>query len=87
MSDLEVMRGEFEAWAKSEGLTLRDDTARGYKTEIQCAWMAWQASRACLCVELPDCIGSSGNESYMDGWNAALDACEDAVHSNGVGTK
>jgi len=55
MSD-EKMRAEFEAAAKAEqGLDLFRLPHGAYRSfATHQAWWAWQASRASLCVELPD---------------------------------
>ena len=56
------MREEFEAWCLANGYTLRPKETKcgiiiegnyGHPT-VQIAWQAWQASRAALCVELPE---------------------------------
>lgn len=54
MSD--KMREEFHEWCRSIGFTLKinawgNDYAIGYGLE---QWLAWQASRAALVVELPE---------------------------------
>ena len=56
----EKIRDEFEAWAKSEQISIEvfaeDEQNAGeyYFLEAHCAWKAWQASRAALRVELPE---------------------------------
>ena len=45
---------------------------------------AWQASRAALCVELPDNING---EYYADGWNACLECVEGRLEDAGVSHK
>ena len=56
----EKIRAEFEAWAKSEQISIEvfaeDEQNAGeyYFLEAHCAWKAWQASRAALAVELPE---------------------------------
>ena len=71
------MREEFEAWYSKE-LGFREDnpdrmfsmfcddgeTHEYYRLGVRTAWLAWKASRAALCVELPkqystDSIGSA----------------------------
>ncbi|MGL5393027.1 MAG: hypothetical protein ACRDA8_16880 [Shewanella sp.] len=58
---MEKMREEFEAWCRDRGYTLRPsetncgiliDGAYGHH-KVQIAWESWQASRASLCVDLP----------------------------------
>ena len=82
-------RAKFEEWLELAGFDVRRyHHIDGYHgNEQQAAWEAWQAAIDSVCVDLPDYIGSAGNEGYMDGWNAALDECQDAIHSAGVKTK
>ena len=62
----EAMRREFEAWARKHNETLREDDLDGYESigldrqggvyiwaNAQSAWLAWQASREALVIELP----------------------------------
>ena len=62
---MEKMREEFEAWhikqCEADGMDLRelscelDRNGDGYVyTGAQYAWRGWKASRAALCVELPE---------------------------------
>ena len=65
------LREEFEAWYSKE-LGFREDNAERmfsmfcddgetheyYRLGVRNAWLAWQASRNILCVELPDLKGS-----------------------------
>lgn len=60
MSDL--MREEFECWVqgrslcKKRGAKLKKDSAGSYTDyRVNDLWMAWQASRECLVIELPRC--------------------------------
>jgi len=78
------MREEFEAWAISVGLTLRGETGQ-YLKEIQCAWMAWQASRAAVVVELP----KRDSEIDRDGafYNLGVEDCRAAIESTGIRVK
>lgn len=86
---IEEQCARFEAWLESAGFDVRRyHHIDGYHgNEQQAAWEAWQAALDSVRVELPDYIGSAGNEGYMDGWNAALDECQDAIHAAGVKTK
>ena len=52
------MREEFEAWYVNDGYGDRIPTRHleGYAApNVNDMWLSWQASRASLCVELPDC--------------------------------
>ena len=54
---MEKMREEFEAWAIGDvNLDISTYSDGGYYRSIHTviAWDAWQASRAALCVNLPD---------------------------------
>ena len=48
------MREEFESWAMSDMGYMCGRVGGGYKDDyMDTAWLAWKASRAALCVELP----------------------------------
>lgn len=75
--NIEKMREEFEAWIKSRNATAslaictHEEGFRfsvgEYKNEIvHISWIAWQASRESLVIELP--------ESYMDGICESMEA-------------
>ncbi|MEX9293798.1 hypothetical protein AB7Z57_18775 [Providencia alcalifaciens] len=52
------------------------------------AWIAWQASRDSLEIELPDASDSdSGCPNYHDGYNTAMGRTYDELISNGVKIK
>ncbi|MNG70301.1 hypothetical protein D3C79_286830 [compost metagenome] len=51
----EKMRYGFEEWLNESGqLTMREDDGEYSFQHTRFAWMAWQASRAALVVELPE---------------------------------
>ena len=60
------MREEFESWAfqcpwlgLSDECMARDEINGGYYgLELHAAWLAWQASREALVIDLPKVIGS-----------------------------
>ena len=70
---MDKMREEFEAWYSKE-LGFREDNPERmfsmfcddgenheyYRLSVRCAWSSWKASRAALCVELPELEGPSG---------------------------
>ena len=84
----ESMREEFEAWLDNAGFEVRRyHHIDGYHgNEQMAAWLAWQASRASLCVEFPLPVKRAHHE-YDLGYNEALDHCEEAIHAAGVKTK
>lgn len=88
----ERMRTEFEAWANEEiGLTYRN-TEPEYNDEYldshtQMAWMAWQASRAALVVELPKELPPVPWHSPVNSWNGGLRQARAAIEAAGVKVK
>ena len=74
-----IMREEFEAWAIGLGLTLHAGNGR-YRPEIQCAWMAWRASRAAVVIALPSSRGSFA-------WDVCLEDCKEAIKAAGFKVK
>jgi len=77
----EKMREEFESWAISCHMCTYLDGVEYRHQSTELAWMAWQASRAALVVELPSDING---EYYADGWNAALMCVEGMLEEAGV---
>lgn len=88
----EKMREEFEAWAlarfiNSETMNplLRDpeESDEYLYTMVNMAWVAWQASRAALVIELPEdyCYDSSG-EAYL-----VIRDCREAIEAAGLKVK
>lgn len=83
-------REQFEEWAKSSG----SDMER-YKTGINKGdfknpvmrkmWLAWQASRAAIEIELPDKV--MVEDEFDNGHNCAIDYCADAIHAAGLTVK
>lgn len=52
---MDKMREEFEAWAISDMGYMVARAGDGYKCDyMNTAWLSWKASRAALCVELPE---------------------------------
>jgi hypothetical protein len=60
-----------------------DDDPDGAIT-VSAMFYAWKASRAELCVELPDNLNG---EYYADGWNACLMRVEEKMKDAGVSYK
>lgn len=97
------MREEFEEWAADEaevrgvgvllGLMQDEHHDRYSMIWTQTAWMAWQASRAALVVELPpphpepDEPDEAIDDSHMDAFHAAngmRHACSKAIEAAGL---
>ena len=84
---MDKMREEYEAWfcstipykiAKESWFAVMDD-GDYIITDVQAGWAGWKASRAALCVELPDsersvdCV-DCGDVLYRSDVESALDA-------------
>ena len=72
----EKMREEFESWAISCHMCTYLDGVEYRHQSTEWAWMAWQASRAALVVELPGAIWCS--LAYHEAINDVKDALDDA---------
>ena len=89
---MDKMREEFEAWCCKRGYTLKPaETNCGViidgqygNQRVQIAWDAWQASRAALCVELPEVRVLDGGRIAEIGYELAVDDFERALDSAGV---
>lgn len=96
------MREEFEAWAiTSAWMGLSGECLEfidgGYvNCEVQAAWLAWQASREALVIELPpepsvpDEPEEAIDDSFMDGYYAAQgmrNACAQLITAAGLKVK
>ena len=52
---MDKIREEFEYWAISDMGYMVARAGDGYKCDyMNTAWLSWKASRAALCVELPE---------------------------------
>ena len=74
---MEKMREEFEAWWSATMNTMEMDLHRfidGYSChDTNRAWMAWQASRYALCVDMPRCWNDEQRD-YRDDMVKSLDS-------------
>lgn len=74
---MEKMREEFEAWFEADSMPLgsiwlkKDDDDDYARMPTYYAWRAWQASRAALCVELPE--NCKGMALTVDEFHKQLD--------------
>lgn len=89
---MDKVREQFEAWrlAKFCGGEERLKKCSNapdvyYYTSEQEAWKAWQASRAALVVELPNCFETYGYSAEVA--RVATDCCADAIEEAGIRTK
>ena len=72
----EKMREEFESWAISCHMCTYLDGVEYRHQSTEWAWMAWQASRAALVVELPGAIWCP--LAYHEAINDVKEALDDA---------
>lgn len=77
---MDKSRQQFEAFINDGGFPW-------LKASIPIMWMVWQASRESLEVELPERKHYSGFQQFDDGYERAIDDCENILISNGVKIK
>lgn len=76
------MREDFEAWLRETGRRFFGETVR------EAYWIAWQASRAAMKVELPkQSIYANSIGDYARGFNAARAADKEALQQAGIEVK
>ena len=80
----EKIREAFELWAISCHMCTYLDGVEYRHQSTEWAWLAWQASRAALVVELPDEKEGRYLDSYQEGWNDAISSCEQRIEDCGV---
>ena len=69
---MDRMREDFEAWAISDMGYMVTRAGDGYKCDyMNTAWLSWKASRAALCVELPE--NCKGMALTVDEFHKQLD--------------
>ena len=54
---------------------------------VQTSWVAWQASRAAVVVELPARVDAKPYACYEGGWNDMHDEAREAIESAGLKVK
>ncbi|HEK1007199.1 TPA: hypothetical protein SMP92_000438 [Pseudomonas putida] len=89
--DTNKMREQFEAWVLREypNQTMGQFSDGEYHSiTVQYCWLAWQASREAVVVELPSedtCrTSSSKEEAVQDAYNHALGECRSAIEAQGL---
>lgn len=82
---MDKVREEFEAWYAEQFKYSDKRLSRHGETYLSPfvggLWSSWKASRAAICVELPDNLDG---EYYADGWNACLIAVGEKIEESGV---
>lgn len=76
---------QFEEWFKKEYplIEAQPENTLLQSVKRQCQ-KAWQASRESLKVELPERKNYSGFQQFDNGYERAIDDCENILISNGV---
>lgn len=91
----EESRKQFEEWfiefaghTKQWIVSRRKATGDGYISGpgVNAFWMAWQASRASIVVELPESLQGMSDQ-FDDGYRIAIDACGESLRSIGLSIK
>jgi len=88
--NIDKMRGEFEAWARSGDWTIDLLWDHGYAAwETQCAFDAWQQSRSSLVIELPQRLSFEMQGITVDPKGDLIEYCDTvaAIQSTGVKVK
>ena len=89
---MEKMREEFEAWYEGHCAPLESDWFKrdsdfpdDYEYfPAQEAWAGWQASRAAICVELPEVRVLNGGRIAEIGYEMAVDDFESVLDAAGI---
>ena len=87
----EKMREQFEAWAMTSAyLGLSDTCMERFKDgylggELHAAWIAWQASRAALVIQLPEkCEYADSQSGYAKGHRQGKRDLVDCIEAAGL---
>lgn len=84
---MEKSREQFEKFAVKEGLPLEIFNGDYNWMNTRLAWRFWQASRESLEIELPENKNYGKSRQFDDGYERAIDNCENILISNGVKIK
>jgi len=83
----EKMREAFELWAISCHMCTYLDGVEYRHQSTEWAWMAWQASRAALVVELPELKSFNASDEPDFAYEVAIDDIKCALDDAGVSYK
>lgn len=83
----EKMREEFESWAISCHMCTYLDGVEYRHQSTEWAWMAWQASRAALVIELPELKSFNASDEPDFAYEVAIDDIKCSLDDAGVGYK
>lgn len=82
---MDKMREEFDAWFKAEKASLVDVKYQFLTKEIM--FEGWQASRAALCVELPEKMNPEVLSLWDIGFNEGIESAIECIKEAGVNCK
>ncbi len=83
---MDKLREEFEQWRNNKMAMCFYSQPKSQKETIyHASWLAWQASRASIVVELPEYRSAEVYQSA--GYNEALDDCDSTLRSIGLSIK
>ena len=83
----EKIREAFELWAISCHMCTYLDGVEYRHQSTEWAWMAWQASRAALVVELPELESFNASDEPDFAYEVAINDIKCALDDAGVGYK
>ena len=75
-------REQFEEWFPQMVYGMPENMVKVFDEML---FMAWQASRAAIEIELPDKV--MVEDDFDNGHNCAIDYCADAIHAAGLTVK
>lgn len=81
---MDKLREEFEQWWNNKMAMCFYSQPKSQKETIyHASWLAWQASRASIVVELPDSVGIECNVCA----DVSIKRCEESIRSIGLSIK
>lgn len=84
---MDKSRKQFEEYCRAKELPLEVFNGNYNWNSTRIAWEAWQESRESLEVEFPERKNYSGFQQFDNGYERAIDDCENILISNGVKVK
>lgn len=87
---MDKMRKDFERWFRIQGHIMErhpEYVECYFNPIVQSHWAAWQASRAALCVELPDFSMCEDGEGWWAGYTCAISDVKSGLNQIGVTCK
>ena len=91
---MEKMREDFENWVITRNVCIKYGAklrmcpdGSYYDYRINDRWLAWKASRAELCVELPKNPYFSTSDEAVSAFEYGIDVMKELIEANGVKVK